>query len=165
MDFEEYVAARGEALLRLARVLTGDPFTAEDLTQATLADVLRRWDAVCRASHPEAYVRRAMVNRYLSWRRRKATTEVPVPSLEPLAAGSLPDPVVGVAVRDELRRALDRLAPRARAILVLRYYADLDDAAIADAMGIRASSVRATVSRALAALRLDVTLGDREELR
>jgi RNA polymerase sigma factor (sigma-70 family) len=70
-----------------------------------------------------------------------------------------------VAARDELRRVLDRLAPRARAILVLRYYADLDDAAIADSMGIRASSVRATVSRALAALRLDVTRGDREELR
>jgi RNA polymerase sigma-70 factor (sigma-E family) len=165
LDFEDYVAARGEALLRLARVLTGDPFSAEDLAQATLADVLRRWEVVCRAGHPDAYVRRAMVNRYLSWRRRKAATEVPVPDLEVFAAASLADPVVGVAARDELRRVLDRLAPRARAILVLRYYADLDDAAIADSMGIRASSVRATVSRALAALRLDVTRGDREELR
>jgi RNA polymerase sigma-70 factor (sigma-E family) len=163
LDFEDYVAARGEALLRLARVLTGDPFSAEDLAQATLADVLRRWEVVCRAGHPDAYVRRAMVNRYLSWRRRKAATEVLVPDLEVLAAASLA--VVGVAARDELRRVLDRLAPRARAILVLRYYADLDDAAIADSMGIRASSVRATVSRALAALRLDVTRGDREELR
>ena len=48
---------------------------------------------------------------------------------------------------------LDGLAPRARAVLVLRFYADLDDAAIAAEMGIAASTVRATASRALATLR------------
>lgn len=162
MDFEEYVAHRGEALLRLANVLTGDPFAGEDLTQATLVDVLRRWDAVCSASHPEAYVRRAMLNRFLSWRRRRASTEVLVANVESHSRDSVADPGQGLAARDELRRALRRLAPRARAVLVLRYYVDLDDAAIAEAMGVSPGTVRATISRALAALRDVMTPAGRE---
>ena len=59
----------------------------------------------------------------------------------------------GVAARDETRRMLAQLAPRARTILVLRYYADLDDSAIADVLRISPSTVRATASRALAGLR------------
>jgi len=162
VDFEEFVAARGEALLRLAQVLTGDPFTAEDLTQAALVDVLRRWDAVCGASHPEAYVRRAMINRFLSWRRRRATSEVLVADLEPHSRDWLADTTADLAARDELRRALSSLAPRARAVLVLRYYADLDDAAIADTMGVSTGTIRSTASRALAALRLTMTPAGRE---
>ncbi len=165
MDFEEYVTARGEALLRLARVLTGDPFSAEDLAQAALSDVLRRWDAVCKATHPDAYVRRAMLNRHLSWRRRRATSEVLVADPAPLSRTWLADPADGLAARDELRHALNRLAPRARAILVLRYYADLDDATIADAMSISARGVRANAARALATLRRHVTPAGMEELR
>ncbi len=52
-----------------------------------------------------------------------------------------------------MRVALDSLPPRARSILVLRYYADLDDRAIAQSLGISESTVRATASRALATLR------------
>jgi len=57
------------------------------------------------------------------------------------------------------------LAPRARTVLVLRYYADLDDAAIAQAMGLAESSVRATASRALASLRSAAALDPAEEIR
>ena len=63
------------------------------------------------------------------------------------------DPADAVVERDATRAVLDGLAPRARAVLVLRYYADLDDRAIADALGISESTVRATASRALATLR------------
>jgi RNA polymerase sigma factor (sigma-70 family) len=69
---------------------------------------------------------------------------------------------MALAARDELRRALSRLAPRARAVVVLRYYADLDDAAIVEAMGVSAGTVRATASRALAVLRLEMTPAGRE---
>jgi DNA-directed RNA polymerase specialized sigma24 family protein len=58
-----------------------------------------------------------------------------------------------VADQDEARRALRVLAPRARAILVLRYYADLDDSDISKILNISQSTVRATASRALTALR------------
>lgn len=153
MEFEQYVAARGPALQRLAYVLTGDAHAAEDLTQAALYDVLRHWRRVARAGHPDAYVRRVVVNRYLSEHRRRASSELVLDDVEPLSTASAPDPATGVAARDEVRHALSALAPRARAVLVLRYYADLDDAAIADALGIAPGTVRATASRALAALR------------
>ena len=153
MDFEQYVAARGQALLRLAYVLSGDAHTAEDLTQSALYDALRHWRKVSRASHPDAYVRRVLVNRYLATRRVRAASEVVLGDVEPLATAFTPDPAAGVADRDEVRRVLADLPPRARAVLVLRYYADLDDAAIADVLGVAPGTVRATASRALATLR------------
>ncbi len=155
MEFEEYVAARGGALLRFAFVLTRDPHAAEDLTQSALADAFRHWRRVQRADQPDAYVRRIIVNRHLSSRRRRWWGERPT---DPLAAQSrevspVTDPAQGIVDRDETRAVLDSLPPRARAVLVLRYYADLDDGAIAVTLGIAESTVRATASRALTTLR------------
>jgi RNA polymerase sigma factor (sigma-70 family) len=65
----------------------------------------------------------------------------------------VPDHAEVVVERDETWRVLDGLAPRARSILVLRYYLDLDDAAIADLLNVSPSNVRATASRALSLLR------------
>lgn len=151
MEFEEYVAARGQTLLRLAHVLTNDVHLAEDLTQSALADAYRHWRRVVRADHPDAYVRRILVNQHLSWRRRRSSTESPRVAVDD--GRQAPDPAEAVAERDEGRHLLDGLAPRARTVLVLRYYADLDDRAIAELLGISESGVRATASRALAALR------------
>jgi RNA polymerase sigma-70 factor (sigma-E family) len=153
LEFEQYVAARGQALLRLAYVLTGDAHAAEDLTQAALYDTLRHWRKVARADHPDAYVRRVLVNRHLATSRRRSSSEVVLDDVEPLATAVAPDPATGVADRDEARRVLAELPPRARAVLVLRYYADLDDAAIADTLGVAPGTVRSTASRALATLR------------
>ena len=152
MGFEEYVAERGRSLVRLAYVLTGDAQRAEDLTQTALTDAYRHWRTVAAAGSPDAYVRRMLVNAHLDWHRRRSSTERPAD----LSAHEPPadtDPADGIAARDELRQALSTLAPRARTVLVLRYYADLDDTAIAEAMGITAGAVRGTASRALAALR------------
>ena len=152
VTFEEFVEQQGGALLRLAFVLTGDRHLAEDLTQSVLVDVYRQWRKVASASSSEAYVRRMLVNAHLSWRRRRWTSERPV-EVTDRDAGSEPDTAVRVVERDAMRARLAGLAPRARTVLVLRFYADLDDAAIAEAMGVTESSVRATASRALAALR------------
>ena len=75
MLFEEYVAARGHALLRFAYVLTTDSYAAEDLVQSALADAYRHWRKVSKADHPDAYVRRIIVNTHLGWRRRRWTGE------------------------------------------------------------------------------------------
>jgi RNA polymerase sigma-70 factor (sigma-E family) len=164
VEFEEYVAARGQALLRLAYVLAGDAHAAEDLTQAALYDTLRHWRKVSKATHPDAYVRRVLVNRFLTDRRRKSSGELLVDDAEPISHSAravpslVPDPAAGVADRDELRQVLEGLAPRARAVLVLRYYADLDDTAIAETLGIAPGTVRSTASRALATLRERLTL-------
>lgn len=162
MEFAEYVEARGQALVRLAYVLTGDPHTAEDLAQTALADAYRHWWRVRRADHPDAYVRKALLNAHLGRLRRRSSTELPAGVLEPSTA-VLPDPVDALADRDAMWQILATLPPRARAVLVLRYYADLDDSAIADALGIAVGSVRSTASRALGTLRVQLaaTEGDR----
>lgn len=158
MDFEEYVQARGVALLRVAVLLTGDRHAAEDLLQTALEDAFLRWRRVCAADHPDRYVQRMLLNRYLSGRRRRSSTEVVL--AEPPDAPR-PDGSDDVADRDEVRRLLAGLPPRARAIVVLRYYADLDDHAIAGLLGIGPSTVRATLSRSLRALRVTAeTVGE-----
>jgi RNA polymerase sigma-70 factor (sigma-E family) len=152
VTFEQFVAAQGASLLRLAFVLTGDRHLAEDLAQTALADAYRHWRKASAARDPEAYVRRMLVNAHLSWRRRRSSTERPAEWADTSA-----DPEAGpgdaLADREQMRTLLADLAPRARTVLVLRYYADLDDAAIAEAMGVSPSAVRATASRALASLR------------
>lgn len=77
MEFEEYVATRGPALLRLAFVLTGDAHLAQDLVQSGLARAYGQWGRVARAQHPDAYVRRIIVNEHLGWRRRRLFGEQP----------------------------------------------------------------------------------------
>ena len=150
--FDDYVARQGGALLRLAFVLTRDAQRAEDLTQTALADAYRHWRKVSAASNQDAYVRRMLVNAHLDWHRRRSSTEQPTDLSDYEPAGTS-DPAETVATRDEIRQALTALAPRARTALVLRYFEDLDDLAISDAMGISPSAVRSTVSRALATLR------------
>lgn len=152
MRFEDYVTEQGNSLLRLAYVLTGDGYLAEDLTQTALADAYRHWQRIETARHPNAYVRRMLVNAHLSWHRRRSSTERPS-DLTAHTPKTEADPADTIASRDQTRQLLATLAPRARTVLVLRYYADLDDAAIAEAMGVSASAVRATASRALATLR------------
>ncbi len=152
MTFEEFVAASGSRLLRLAYVLTnGDAQRAEDLLQTALTSAFRHWRRVAAADSPEAYTRRVLVDAYVSERRRRSSSEYPVEAA-PDGVGAT-DPAGGIADRAEVVALLARLAPRARAVLVLRFYGDLDDAAIASELGIAASTVRATASRALATLR------------
>jgi RNA polymerase sigma-70 factor (sigma-E family) len=158
MDFDAYVAARGQELLRFAFVLTRHHQTAEDVVQSALADAFRHWKRVSKADQPEAYIRRMIVTTYLGTRRRRSSTEVPIgvlPELPDVANGPAhaPDPADIVADEDAFGAAIAGLSPRARAVLVLRYYADLDDASIAGILGIRRNSVSATASRALSELR------------
>jgi RNA polymerase sigma-70 factor (sigma-E family) len=155
MGLEEFVAARGSALLRLAYVLTSNRHDAEDLVQSALVDAYRHWRRVVRADSPDAYVRRVLVNRHLAGRRRSSGGRPTDPT--ELDWGSVVDAADGVVARDETRRQLDALSSRARTVLVLRYYADLDDVAIAAAMGVSPSTVRSTAARALAQLRSTVS--------
>ncbi|MDQ1681608.1 MAG: hypothetical protein QOC60_1085 [Frankiaceae bacterium] len=153
MEFEDYVTEQGQSLLRLAYVLTSDGHRAEDLAQSVLADAYRHWRKVDTARQRDAYVRRMLVNAHLDWHRRRSSTEQPtdMAGWEPRTVNA--DPADEVVSRDQLRAALSTLAPRSRTALVLRYYADLDDSGIASAMGVSASAVRATISRALTTLR------------
>jgi RNA polymerase sigma-70 factor (sigma-E family) len=166
VEFEEYAATRLPALLRYAAALTADPVLAQDVVQDVLVKVCLRWERVARAERPDDYVRRMVLNEYLSWRRRWQVRSVRSAPDAVLHAHELPlaDHAAGVADRDEVRRQLARLRPRQRAMVVLRYFEDLDDATIAARLGISTSTVRSTLSRTLAFLRTG-PLDTREEAR
>ena len=158
MLFEDFVQRRGTHLLRVAYLLTRDPQLAEDLVQSVLLEAYRKWSRVSKARDADAYVQRMLVNTYLNWTRRRSWHEQPVP--DHLIHGSGPSGEstgeTAVLQAERMRELLGGLPPRARVVLVLRYYLDLDDTAIAEYLGITPSSVRATASRALGALRADI---------
>ena len=165
-DFDTFVRTRLHALLRYATVVTGDPALAEDVVQDVLVKACTRWRSVAATDHPEAYVRRMVVNEYVSWRRRwhvRTTTPRDGATLAALgdSRSAAADTADQHALRDDLQQRLRRLPPRQRAVLVLRYYEGLDDEAIAAVLGVRPVTVRSTASRALAALRPDRTAPSR----
>lgn len=148
---EQFVRAHAPGLLRSAMLLTGSQERAEDLVQETLTRLLPQWHRVAGAQSPLAYVRRSMVNLFVSQRRLMKSRDI--------CMWDVPDGIAGTDVADRvaLRRAvwelLASLPERQRAALVLRYYDDLPDAEIAAALDCRVATVRSMVSRALGALR------------
>jgi RNA polymerase sigma-70 factor (sigma-E family) len=154
MTYQEFVSARLPVLLRFAVVLTGDRGLAEDVVQEVLLRVHQKWSKIGALDSPEFYVRRMITNEYLSWRRRWARI---VPHAEPPVPPKVAaDHATAHAEREALRTELDKLPRRQRAVLVLRYYADLSDPQIAEVLGCGAGTVRAYASRALAALRVEL---------
>ncbi|HYY11116.1 MAG TPA: SigE family RNA polymerase sigma factor [Kineosporiaceae bacterium] len=150
-DLDTFAVARGPALRRFAFLLCGDRHRAEDLVQSTLAKVLRQWPRVAAMEHPEAYVRQVLVREHLAWWRRRASREVVIAELPDRTQGG--DFTTTAAERDEAWRLLATLPARQRAVLVLRFYEDLDDAAVARALGTSESTVRSNAARGLATLR------------
>lgn len=151
MTFEEYAFARTSALVRLARLLTGDEHRAEDLVQDVLARAYARWGRISRTDRPDAYVRRMLVNAHNSWWRQRSSREISVAAVRD-RAGDV-DEAAGVAERDALWRLVCDLPARQRTVIVLRYYEDLDDTSIAEILACSAGTVRTHAKRALAALR------------
>ncbi|WP_198954573.1 SigE family RNA polymerase sigma factor [Kineosporia sp. R_H_3] len=156
MTLEEFVAARGQALLRLAWMLTADPDAAQDVVQDALARVLPRWSRIAAAGDPEPYVRQAIRSVWVdAWRRSERRPVVVPDALDDLPDGGGPDPAVeGTAVRLAVGEALTRLTPHQRAVLVLRFYEDLTETATADVLGCSVSTVKSQTRHALARLRL-----------
>lgn len=156
MTFEEFAATRMPGVLRFAAVLTGDLADAEDLAQEVLTRAYSRWDRIGGLDRPDLYVRKMMLNEYLSWRRRSAR---PIPvgaeTLEPASAAS--DHAQQYIEREALLAELGKLSQRQRAVLVLRYYEDRGDTEIAELLGCSPGTVRSHASRALAALRVDMS--------
>jgi RNA polymerase sigma-70 factor (sigma-E family) len=151
-SFDDYVQGRGRALLRFAYVLTGDAYLAEDIVQEVLARLHRRWDRVTAMEHTEAYVRTAIVRQFVSWRRRRSSSEAVLAEI-PEPAGAA-EPQQHVLVRDEMWRLLAGLPRAQRAVLVLRFYCDLPDDEIAAQLGCGISTVRSQASRALGRMRV-----------
>ncbi len=154
-SFDEYVAARGQALLRFGYVLTGDRHLSEELVQEALARAHRRWSRISSLEHPDAYVRRIVVNDFLSWKRRRAShsTLVADPPEQRATDPHGGDHGAAHADRDAMWQLLAQLPKQQRAVLVLRYYEDWTDEEIAHLVKCSPVTVRAHASKALARLR------------
>lgn len=135
-------------MVRMATLMTGSAAAAEEVVQDAFAAVVERWAAVDR---PGAYLRTTVVNGCAQFLRRRAIESRLVPTVDPPRTLELPTQLL------ELRDALDRLAARQRLVVVLRYFVDVDDREIAAMLGIRPSTVRSTVRRALHILRKELS--------
>jgi len=149
-DFDEFAVSAWPRLRWSAYLLCGDHHLAEDLAQAALARTYSRWRHV-RHADALAYTRKVLVNLNLDRVRRKRPVEVSdlVTDRPSVDRGSC------VADdRDEIVRLLSGLTERERRVVVLRHYFDLSEAAVAAEIGIAPGTVKSTLSRALAKLRV-----------
>ncbi|GAA0976831.1 RNA polymerase sigma-E factor [Nocardioides aquaticus] len=148
-SFEAFVAARMPALVRTATLITGDHHDAEEVVQVALVKAVPHWSRL--VGDPEPYVRRIVARECVSrWRRRRWREESRSELPERAAAGPERDAAL------DLRLALGRLAPRQRAVLVLRYFDDLTERETAAALGIAVGTVKSQARDALARLRRDL---------
>ena len=142
--FTEWVGGRQRQLLRSAYLLTGDLHRAEDLVQEALTKVALRWSRLA-DGNPTAYALRIIARDNISWWRRRR--DVPTDRIDD--AGVTSEPEVALVVR----RALARLTPAQRAVLVLRHFDDLTERETADVLGVSIGTVKSQNAAALARLR------------
>ncbi len=152
MTFDDFAAAQVRPLLGLGTAMSGDRGLAEDLVQEVLIKAHRHWKRIERLDAPAVYVRRMLVNEFLSWRRTWARV---IPMAEIRLVDDTPDHATSHADRAALQAQLSRLPRRQRAVLALRYYGGLSDAEIATVLGCTVGTVRGYASRALATLRAE----------
>ena len=146
--FTDFVRTASPALTRTAWLLTGDTHVAADLVQAALVKTLLAWRRVP-ADGRLAYTRRIVVNENIDrWRRRRR--EVTLDDLDRPDPSSFED---AVADRDRVVRMLATLPERQRRVVVLRYYEDLSEPQVAEALGMTVGAVKAATHRAMQSLR------------
>ncbi|GAA3694063.1 SigE family RNA polymerase sigma factor [Nonomuraea antimicrobica] len=154
--FADFVANRGDALLRYAYLLAGDPHDAADLVQEALLKLRTSWEKVRMKDNPEGYARATIAHLHLAAHRLRRR-ERPSWDLPEAAYHDVPES----GPDDPLWLALADLPRKQRAVLVLRYYEQLTDAEIASVLGISRGTVRSQASRALDKLRSVLPAADR----
>jgi len=149
LSVEEFIGRNSRVLLRSAWLLTGNWASAEDLVQTSLLQSWLHWDAI-KADAPDVYVRRVLMNTFLSGQRRRWTRERPMAELPDRAAA---DELGSTELRHVIWRALSGLPAKQRAVVVLRYFDDLSEAQAARVLDCSVGTVKSQTSRALARLR------------
>jgi RNA polymerase sigma-70 factor (sigma-E family) len=150
--FTRYVKAHRRDMRRQAYLLCGDWHEADDLVQQTLIKVLLRWEALEQRDGLAAYTRTVMFRTFVSdrralrWSREFTSDRLPEPDPEPDGQERLADRLL-------LLEALDRLGPRQRAAIVLRYLEHRSAEEAADILGCSVATIRSNTCRALVHLR------------
>jgi len=153
-EFERFAAGHADALLRSAYLMAGDRGEAEDLVQECLLRLARKWPRVRSMEHPGAYARRVLFNMILDGGRQRARrrTELLVAETTDRDGGA-GQATAALEARVELVQALGGLPSRQRAVLVLRYFADLPATEVALILDCSPGTVKSSTSRALERLR------------
>jgi RNA polymerase sigma-70 factor (sigma-E family) len=151
-EFTVFAEAASSRLMATAFLLCGDWHTAEDLAQTTLAKVFAAWWRIRSRDAVHVYAQRTLLNTYLAHYRRRQRREMLVPDVAALAErGVEPQtPELRLALID----ALAMLPPKARAVVVLRYWEDMSIDQVAALLGCSAGNVKSQSARALDKLRL-----------
>ncbi len=157
-DFCAFVAGQSSRLLRLAVLLVGDRGVAEDVLQEALMKTFLAWPRIRRRESVDAYARRTIVRNVLSWRRRRASSEIVTERVPDRGGGDCADPRPD---RDLLWAALLTLPARQRAVVVLPYYEDLTEREVAALLGCAVGTVKSHNARALESLRSALAPADR----
>ena len=149
-EFVDFVTAQRTALVRMARLLTaGDDGLAEDLVQTTLTRLYVHWPRVRRAGNPVGYARTSLTHAFVDEQRRAhRRRERPTEEVRDRAVHDA-DADLAQTVLD----ALATLAPRQRAVVVLRHFLDLGVAETARALGCTTGTVKSQNAKALDHLR------------
>jgi RNA polymerase sigma factor (sigma-70 family) len=149
--FTEWAAARLGPLVRFGFALTHDEGGAEDLVESALARTFLEWPAVSARGNPEHFARRVMVNELDSWRRHRRRPAVSVADIDLTTTFAADE--AELAERDRIWREIVNVAPRARAVLVLRFYERRSEDEVAELLGCSVESVRARAAEGMATLR------------
>lgn len=148
VEFELWARDATPRLLRAAYLLTGNQHTAEDLVQIALERTAMSWRRI--ATSPDSYARQTLYRSHVSTWRRKRIREV-LHASPPEAADR--DDSSTTDLRVTLQGALLRLSTGQRAVLVLRFYADLSEVDAAAVLGCSVGTVKSQTHKAMAALR------------
>ena len=139
--FYDFYGAQYPPMVRLARGLVDTSECAEEIVQDAFVKVFERWS---RLDEPVAYLRVAVVNGARSeLRKRRVRRRIGLRLRTPSAASE----------DDYLIDALDKLSPKRRTALVLRFYGQMSEREIAEAMDVRPGTVKSLISRGLGDLR------------
>lgn len=120
-DFHAFVTERMDRWRRSAYLLCQDWHTADDVVSVAVAKLYRGWRQVSRAENRDAYAQRVLTRCWLDERRRPWHNREQSRAAVPDAAGAVSETVTD---RDGLAALLRSLAPKQRAVLVLRFYLD-----------------------------------------
>jgi len=147
-------AAHYRSLVRLAVLLMHDAAAAEDVTQDAYVALHVHWRRLRDADKALAYLRATVLNRARSaLRRRSVVTRYLAAAPPPGTVPSAESGALDLVEHEEVLAVIRQLPVRQREAIVLRYYADLSEAQIADAMGVSRGTVKSHVARGMATLR------------
>lgn len=152
LDLADLYATHHLSMVRLARLLVDDLATAEDVVQDAFMGLHRNRHSLRESGAAAGYIRRAVINQARSTLRRRRTVRAHLKVAEPEVGPPADADVLLAEEHREVLTALNLLPERQREVLILRFWSDLSEAEIADAMDVSKGTVKSQASRGMKTL-------------